>query len=338
MGVLVKPDRLRAGDKVATVSLSGGRAGDADMQNRYTLGKRRLEEIFGLSVVEMPNSLRGSDFLYRHPKARADDLMEALTNPAIKGIILNMGGDEGIRLLPYIDFAVIKNNPKVFLGFSDGSTFHQMFTQAGVTSFYGANVLATLAEPFALHPYTIKWIQQALFSTEPIGRIEPCEAWTPIDWTSAKPEELTWTMHEGYKVYQGTGRVTGHLMGGCGGPFRLMLGTSLLRDKGIWKDCILFLEAGMNYGSKLAGVHEMRALAAAGIFREAKALVLPRLPEDVVTDVILKVLHEEGLTDLPVFTGVEFAHSNPMTVLPIGVQAEVDCDKRTFTILESGVV
>ena len=338
MASFIKPNKLNIGDKVATVSLSGGRAGDADMLSRYARGKRRLEAIFGLTVVEMPNSLRGSEFLYRNPKARADDFMAALSDPDIKGIFLNMGGDEGIRLLPYIDFAVIKQNPKVFLGFSDGCTFHQMFTQAGVTSFYGANVLATLAEPFALHPYTIKWIRKALFSTEPMGQIEPCEAWTPIDWTSTKPEELTWTMHEGYKVYQGAGTVTGHLMGGCGGPFRLMLGTSLFRDKGIWKDCILFLEAGINYGSKLAGVHEMRALAAAGIFREAKALVLPRLPEDVVADVILKVLHEDGLTNLPVLTGVEFAHSNPMTVLPIGVEAEVDCDKRTFTILESGVV
>jgi len=57
-----------------------------------------------------------------------------------------------------------------------------------------------------------------------------------------------------------------------------------------------------------------------------------------VNEIILKVLHEEGLTNLPVFTGVAFGHLNPMTVLPIGVEAEVDCDNKTFTILESGVI
>jgi len=336
MGKFIKPNKLNPGDKITTVSLSGGRAGDSDMLARYNLGKKRLEEIFGLSVVEMPNSLRGSEFLYQNPKARADDFLEALINPEIKGIFLNMGGDDGIRLLPFIDFDVIKNNPKVFIGFSDGDTFHHMFTHAGVTSFYGANVLATIAEPFELHPYTIKWIKKVLFSNEPIGIIEHCKSWVPHDWTSTKPKELVWTKHEGYKVYQGTGKVKGHLMGGCSGPLKQLLGTCL-HDKSVWKDSIIFLEEGAAYGSKLAGVHSMRALAAAGIFQDARALVLPRLSEDIISDVILKVLNEERLFDLPVFSGLEFTHSNPMAVLPIGVEAEVDCDNKTFTILESGV-
>jgi len=337
MGKFIKPSKLNPGDTVATVSLSGGRAGDPDMRNRYDLGKRRLEEIFGLSVVAMPNSMRGNEFLYKNPKARADDLMEALIRPEIKGIFLNMGGDDGIRLLPFIDFDVIRNNPKVFMGFSDGTTFHHMFAFAGVTSFYGANVLATIAEPVALQSYTVKWVKKALFSAEPMGMIEPCASWAPIDWQSTKAEELTWTKHEGYRIYQGSGAVTGHLMGGCGGPLRLMLGTSLFPKKDMWKGCILFLEDGLDYGTKLAGIHSMRALAAAGVFREAKALVLPRLPEEIIVDVILKVLHEEGLSDLPVLSGVEFAHSNPMTVLPIGVETEINCDHQTITILESGV-
>ena len=338
MGKFIKPKRLNPGDKVAAVSLSGGRAGDSDMRDRYELGKKRLEEIFGLSVVEMPNSLRGSDFLYKSPQARAADFMEALLDPEIKGLFLNMGGDDGIRLLPFIDFDVIKNNPKVFMGFSDGDTFHHMFTHAGVTSFYGANLLATIAEPITLNPYTIRWIKKALFSAEAIGAIEPCEAWTPIDWKSTKPEDLVWTKHDGYKVHQGAGKVKGHIMGGHSGPLKLMLGTCLFHDKSAWKDSVVFLEEGAAYGSKLAGVHSMRALAAAGLFSEAKSLILPRLPEDVVVDVVLKVLHEEGLLDLPVFSGVEFAHSNPMTVLPIGVEAEIDCENKTFTILESGVI
>lgn len=116
-----------------------------------------------------------------------------------------------------------------------------------------------------------------------------------------------------------------------------MLGFDLFPKNDLWKNSIIFLEEGATYGTKLAGIHSMRAFAATGMSNYAKALVLPRLPEDDVKEIILKVLKEEGLTDLPVFSGIEFAHSNPMTVLPIGVEVEIDCDKKTFTILESGV-
>lgn len=58
MHKLIKPRKLCKGDTIATISLSGGRAGDIDMIERYHIGKRRLEEIFGLNVVETPNCLK----------------------------------------------------------------------------------------------------------------------------------------------------------------------------------------------------------------------------------------------------------------------------------------
>ncbi len=78
MTELIKPARLRQGDTVAAISVSGGRAGDEDMRWRYELGKKRLEECFGLHVVETPHALAGSDYLYQPPEARAEDLLWAL--------------------------------------------------------------------------------------------------------------------------------------------------------------------------------------------------------------------------------------------------------------------
>lgn len=55
--------------------------------------------------------------------------------------------------------------------------------------------------------------------------------------------------------------------------------------------------------------------------------------------ILLKVLRdEEGLAELPVLANVDFGHRTPMTVIPIGTMAEVDCDAGTFSILESGVL
>ena len=77
MHELIIPHKLNKGDTIALISLSGGRAGDEDMLPRYEYGKRRLADVFGLNIVETPNALKGSDFLYEHPELRAKDLMWA---------------------------------------------------------------------------------------------------------------------------------------------------------------------------------------------------------------------------------------------------------------------
>ena len=71
MKQLIIPKKLNAGDKVAFISVSGGRAGDEDMLPRYMLGKRRFEKIFNVKVVETPNAVKGSKYIYEHPEKRA---------------------------------------------------------------------------------------------------------------------------------------------------------------------------------------------------------------------------------------------------------------------------
>ena len=72
---MTKPERLRKGDKVAIVSLSSGRLGDERFIHKYELGKKRLEEKFGLEVVAMPNALKGEQYLYEHPEKRLELLL-----------------------------------------------------------------------------------------------------------------------------------------------------------------------------------------------------------------------------------------------------------------------
>ena len=50
------------------------------------------------------------------------------------------------------------------------------------------------------------------------------------------------------------------------------------------------------------------------------------------------VAEEEGLSGLPVITGMDFGHTDPMFVLPYGVQARIDSDRQRFEILESAVI
>ena len=119
MKTLIKPKALSPGDKVATISLSWGGAGE--LLHRYNQGKSQLQNIFGLEVVETKNALKAAEYIYKNPKARADDLMEAFSDPSVKAIISNIGGDDSIRTLPFIDLNIIGKNPKIFLGFSDST-------------------------------------------------------------------------------------------------------------------------------------------------------------------------------------------------------------------------
>jgi muramoyltetrapeptide carboxypeptidase LdcA involved in peptidoglycan recycling len=62
-----------------------------------------LQEAFGIEVIESRHALKGIPWLAAHLEARAADLMEVLQDPSIKGIISTIGGDDSIRMLPFLD-------------------------------------------------------------------------------------------------------------------------------------------------------------------------------------------------------------------------------------------
>lgn len=338
MKQLIKPSRLHVGDTVATISISGGRAGDDDLLWRYQLGKKRLEDVFGLKVIETPNSLKGTDFLYKNPQKRAEDLMWALKNPNVKGIIANMGGDDLARLLPYIDFDVIHDNPKVFMGYSDITILTIYFAYAGVMSYYGPNVLTPIAQPVCIDSYTEQAIRKNLFSNEIIGQVSACDKYTQIEWQDKKSDEIEWTANKGYELIQGTGSVQGRLIGGCGGPLQQIMGTFVYPNEREWADSIVFLQCYSPYNSVLAELHELRALNASGVFRLAKGLITAELNIEEKEMLLRFLKYEVGREDMPVLTNVDFGHRTPMTVFPVGAMAEINCDNKTFSILESGVI
>lgn len=154
---LKTPRGLRRGDKVAAVSPSWG--GPAVFPDRYQAGKRQFEAIFGVEVVEMPHTLAPADYVAHHPKARAADLMQAFSDTSIAGIVATIGGDDSIRLLPHLDLDVLRQNPKVFIGFSDTTALHFACITAGLRSFYGPSLMAGFAENGGMHRFSIDAVE-----------------------------------------------------------------------------------------------------------------------------------------------------------------------------------
>ena len=346
---MIKPKKLQPGDRVATVSLSWG--GPGTFPHRYEAGKRQLQDEFDLTVVEMAHTLSDAAWLQANPQARADDLMEAFADPSIKGIISTIGGEDSIRILPHLDLDVIRSNPKPFMGYSDTTITHMACFKAGLVSFYGPAIMAGFAENCGMFPFMVDSVRWTLFSSVPVGTVAPnMDGWTVEHLEWAEPENQSrkrrLTPTEGWKFLQGEGVRRGHLIGGCIEVLDWLRGTDFWPARETWQDAILFLETSEEAPPPSAVLHGLRTYAAMGILAGLSGILFGRpggqVPVerfDEYDDAILQVVaEEEGLTDLAIVTRMDFGHTDPMFVLPYGVQAEIDCDARRFALVESAVV
>ncbi len=344
--MFVKPARLKAGDKVAAITDSWGGAGA--LPHRFQAGVNQIKAEFDLEVVPMTHTLRSPAWISAHPKARATDLMEAFRNPEIKGIFSVIGGEDSIRLLPYVDLDVIRTNPKVFIGFSDTTVSHYMLLAAGVVTFYGASILAGFAENTGMFPYLSRSVRANLFSSEPVGQIYPNpDGWTVefLDWSVPEHQNQRRVCQPAmpWRWVQGSGRVQGRLMGGCLEVLDWLRGTPVWPSRDVWSGSVLVLETSEEQPTPTAVARMLRTLAAAGAFTDCAGLLMGRPCTDDLAAmdaqdaaVLAFVQQELGRDDLPVVTRMDFGHTSPVFTIPLGVMASLDCDGQVFRIDESG--
>ena len=345
---MIKPQRLAKNETVAIVSLSSGLGGEAAFRHRYETGKRHLETEFGLNVVTMPNALAGIEYLDNHPAERAKDLMDAFRDTSVKAIICMIGGNDTIRLLEYIDFDVIRNNPKIFMGYSDTTVNHFMMYKAGLRSFYGPCIMAEFAENAAMHEYTKYYIQKILFEPSSELYISPSPEWTSefLEWSDIQNNNIPRAMikdEKGFELLQGTGVVRGRLLGGCIDVFPMIIGTEIWPDLKEWNNAILFLETSEEYPAPNDVKYILRGLAAQGIINRLSGIVFGKPMSEKYyeeyKEVLLQVVGKEsGRRSLPILYNVNFGHSAPMCILPYGAEAEIDCSNKSFRLVEAAVI
>jgi muramoyltetrapeptide carboxypeptidase LdcA involved in peptidoglycan recycling len=343
---MIKPKKLNPGDRVAAVSLSWG--GPSVFPQRYQAGVGQLQAEFDLQVIETPNALKDADWLAHNPKARAEDLMQAFEDPSIKGIFATIGGDDSIRLLPFLDLDVIRENPKVFLGYSDTTIGHLVCYKTGLVTFYGPSIMAEFAENGGMFPYMVHSVRQTIFSENTIGEVKPAtDGWTVerLDWGNPANQQRKRKLNPstGWKFLQGSGISRGSLVGGCLEVLDWTRGTEIFPEH--WQGAILFLETSEEAPPPETVIRILRVFAAMGILRQLSGILFGRPGGEIPVEkfveydraILQVVTHEEGLSDLPVITRMDFGHTSPMFILPYGVQAELDCEKKRFSIIENAV-
>lgn len=345
---MIIPAMLQAGDRVAAVSLSWG--GACAVPERYEIGKRQIQEEFGLSVVEMPNTKAPAEWIAKHPEARAADLMQAFEDPSVRGIVSVIGGSDSIRILPYLNLEVIRRNPKPFIGYSDSTVTHLACYAAGVCSYYGPSVLSGFAENGGMHRYLAESFRRVVMSAEPPGILkENREGWTVefIPWEDPEKQSVRRTLRpsDGWQWLQGRGRAEGQLFGGCLEVLDWLRGSPVWPDRERFPDTVLFLETSEEAPSPEAVQRMVRALFAAMPVDRVQGVLFgrPGGPLDPVRfteyyRVLQQVVGEElGKTDLPIVCGMDFGHTDPFMTIPYGVRAHIDCVAREIAIKDAAV-
>lgn len=345
---LTRPPALRPGDRVAVVSPSWG--GAAVFPHRFDTGVAALRDLLGVEVVEMPHTRADADWLRINPKARADDLMMAFSDPAINGVISAIGGDDCIRLMPHLDLSIIRDNPKVFMGFSDTTALHFACMTAGLAPFYGPSVMAGFGESGGVHGFTKRGVLRALCQTGPMGVVsDNTDGWTCAfqDWADPGLQSVARPLHPATPpvMVQGQGVVQGRLIGGCFEVLEMIKATPWWPAPNAWDGAILFLETSEENPDPAQVGRWLMNYAAQGILQRINGMIIARpeaAPEtgyrEQLHDSIRTAMREADLPNLPIMADLDFGHTQPMMTLPYGAMCVLDSTALTLCITEPGVV
>ena len=353
---MIKARNLVKGDKVAIVSLSSGIFGEEFCSHEVEIAKKRLED-YGFEVVFMPHTLAGAKYVSEHPEDRAADLKQAILDPEIKAIITAIGGDDTYRTIPYLmddlEFVEgVKNNPKIFSGFSDTTINHLMFYKLGLKTFYGPCAMIDLAElDNDMLPYTKEHFEMFMKDSDSY-EIESSDIWY-IDREDFSPAQIgvprvSVLEKNGYEVLNGNGIVRGELYGGCiESLYDAMTGSSYAEEKEIiekynilptleeWKGKMLFIETSELYAKPEDLKKMLLEFKSRGILETVSGVLVGKPKNEVFIEEYKDVYKEVfGDLDTPVLYNMNFGHALPRCLLPYGVMCEVDFDNKMVKVVE----
>lgn len=313
---LLKPQPLIKGDCVGLVAPASPVFEPSDIQE----GVRNLEKLgfrvkIGKFIGRKWGYLAGTD------QERAHDLMAMFLDPEVKAIIALRGGYGSIRILPYLDYVAIRQNPKILIGYSDITSLHlAVHKLAGIVTFHGAVALSTFNE------YSSKYFFRTLGGGDATIEID--------DSPSASPLVI---VPDGAPP-----RVQAPLIGG---NLTLVAATLATPYEIETAGKILFIE---EVGEEPYSVDRMLAqLDQAGKIRKAAAILIDRCSKCKPADYkpafentlsIEEIIQDRfGKCGVPVLYGLAIGHVADKPVLPLGIEAAIDLQKKKIMLTEPAV-
>jgi muramoyltetrapeptide carboxypeptidase LdcA involved in peptidoglycan recycling len=343
----IQPPRLKTGDKVAIISPSSGLPHIFPWV--YEQGLNRIKEVFQLDPVEFPTARQSPEYLSKNPQARAEDINHAFADPSIKAIIATIGGNDQIRILPYLNKEVISANPKIFMGYSDCTNLHLYLWNLGIMSYYGGAVMTQFAMGGGMQEYTTNSIKKALFS-ESMGEVHAASEWSDadLDWSDPKNLSLKRQQYksDGWHWHNFSDQVVqGRLWGGCLEILDLHLSVKrYLPDFGQLDGAVLYTETSEELPSEGFVYRFFAALAELGLLKTFKAILMgypkaqfcgkePVEGREAFIHNQQKAV-KSALIDyevnVPVVFNMNFGHTDPQIIVPNGGMVAIDGSKKTI--------
>lgn len=320
---IIKPKGLHRGDTFGIVSPSQSVLYDPKYIKGFNEGVRKLENL-GFKV-KVGSHARGQYFYSAGtPEERVEDIHQLFIDEKIRVILMSIGGATANEVLPLLDFQLIKRNPKIILGMSDGTTLLSPITdRTGLITFYGPDLiygfgLATNAKLF----------DKQIFDCLMEGKVK----FAPL--RNLKTDDGKKIPEEWKTVYPG--KISGRLVGGYLEIINNLVATKYLNGL---DGAILYLES--MEGSDIIHMR-LQYMKLLGVFDRVAGLILGYFPDvekekhsyRPIGDIILELTQGKKLPTLQVN---ELGHMVMNYAWPNGLRVELDATGQKITALENCV-
>jgi muramoyltetrapeptide carboxypeptidase len=310
----IRPKRLQTGQTVGLIA-----PGSSIDEERLQKAIQTIQSL-GLKAKYTPNILAERGYLAGTDKQRLSDLHQMFSDPTVDAVWCIRGGYGCTRLLPFIDYKLIRKNPKILLGYSDITALLEAVHQkTGLVGFHGP---VAVSEPT---DYTLNRLRDILFAPKPEILI-----------TNAKENTDSTEKNYAVKVIR-PGKASGKLVGG-----NLSLVTSLLGTpyQPCVKNKLLFLE---DVGEKPYRIDRMLTQLRQTLdLNKSAGIILGIFADCEGGDRSLTLMEtlEDRLGDLkvPIIYGMSFGHIDHQFTLPVGINAVLDTQNASIKILGPAVV
>lgn len=304
---VIKPKRLQQGAKVG-IAAPGSSITEIEL-NEITsfLQKNGYSFYHRKDIVDKKGYLAGND------NRRADEINEMFADTSISAVLFARGGYGCMRILDLLDYELIKNNPKIIIGYSDiTAILAAIFSITGLVGFHGPVGISTFND------YSMNYLKRILIDAEEVNYQNPIS------------EELE---------VLNIGTAQGTLIGGNLSIITALVGTKYLPS---FENKILFLEEigeepyrvdRMLIQLKLSGELQKLSGILIGAFTncDAKEKENSLTLTEVFEDILLPF-------NIPILKNLSFGHITNKFTLPFGIKAKINTKEKTFNLLEPAVI
>ncbi len=327
------PQKLKKGDEVRIIAPS--RSMVILGEDCKKIATQRLEEL-GLKVTfgEYVEESIDEDYITASIEHRVKDLNNAFADKNVKAILTVIGGFNSNQILDYIDYETIKQNPKIFCGFSDITALSDaIYTKTGLVTYSGPHYSSFgMLKGFE---YELEYFKKMFFEDNEIEIISS-EKWSDDAWFIDQ-EKREFIQNEGMFVIN-EGSAQGEIVGGNLCTLNLLQGTQYMPNI---ENKILFIEDDGSAGSTFLVNFDrnFQSLIHTPQFKTVKAIVIGRAQKEcgMTKEKWTKMIKNKSeLKDIPVIAGADFGHTTPIFTFPIGGYAKLDAKGNEISLVIKG--